>query len=63
MTDEQIETIIDIVADQALEIATAGDASSDVCSAIEDLSCNPVICARLIETIRAALNASLHRTA
>lgn len=57
MDDAAIRRIIKLVADEAWQIASDGNASPAVCLAIEGLSDDPETCARLVAEVRAMLAA------
>lgn len=56
MSDEDIQHIIRIVADEAWKIAFAGSSPPAVCLAIEDLSDDPIRRAGLVATIKRELS-------
>ena len=56
MTDEEVERVINIVADRAWQIAAEGGAPPEVCLEIEALSDDPATCANVVAEVRADQN-------
>ena len=56
MTEAEIKRVILFVANEAWEIAAKGNASAEVCLAIEALSDDPQTCEELIKKIKADFN-------
>lgn len=61
MIDSDIRRVILFVADRAWEIASAGQASPEVCLAIENLSDDSTTCDTLIAEIKKDLESSAGR--